>query len=120
MNKIKKLNDRKSRRIGRVRAKVSGTASRPRLVVNRSNHYVYAQLIDDEQGRTLLAASSMALKKPVEKASKSEQAFAVGESIAKKALEQGIKEVVFDRRSYQFHGRVKSFAEGAKKAGLKI
>jgi large subunit ribosomal protein L18 len=132
MNKAKKLNNRKTRRIGRVRAIISGTAERPRLVVNRSNQYIHAQLIDDEKQRTLLSASSFDGKKAAkagtaktsggtkEKKTKSEQAFAVGESLGKKAVEKGIKQVVFDRRSYQFHGRVKNFADGAKKGGLKI
>jgi large subunit ribosomal protein L18 len=120
MNKAKKLNDRKTRRIGRVRALISGTSARPRLVVNRTNQYIHAQLIDDEKNHTLLSASSFGAKKANEKKTKSEQAFAVGESLGKKAMEKGIKEAVFDRRSYQFHGRVKNFADGAKKGGLKI
>jgi large subunit ribosomal protein L18 len=128
MNKAKKLNVRKSRRIGRVRALVSGTAERPRLVVNRSNRYVSAQLIDDAAGRTLLSATSFAGKKAVtgktaatkEKKTKTEQAFAVGESLAKKAVEKGITKAVFDRRSNKFHGRVKNFADGAKQGGLTI
>lgn len=123
MNKIKKLNERKSRRIGRVRALISGTAARPRLVVHRTNKYFYAQLIDDTKGVTLFSASNLGSKKSGTKMAvgkKSETAFAIGESLAKKAVEKGITAAVFDRRSYQFHGRVKSFAEGAKKGGLKI
>lgn len=115
MNKAKLLNHKKAQRIGRVRSVIKGTAERPRLVVNRTNRYVYAQIIDDVKGNTLLSAS----KSPVA-GKKSDQAFAMGEALAKKAVEKGIKAVVFDRRSYQFHGRVKSFAEGAKKGGLKI
>jgi large subunit ribosomal protein L18 len=127
MNKAKKLNVRKSRRIGRVRALVSGTAERPRLVVNRSNRYVFAQLIDDAKGQTILSATTFGGKKAAagktaakEKKTKSEQAFAAGESLAKKAVEKGITKVVFDRRSYKFHGRVKNFADGAKQGGLMI
>ena len=116
MNKIKKLNQRKAQRIGRVRALISGTAARPRLVVHRTNKYFYAQLIDDVKGVTLLSAKTGA----ADKGKKSEQSFAIGESLAKKAVEKGIVTAVFDRRSYQFHGRVKSFAEGARKGGLKI
>lgn len=116
MNKTKKLNQKKAQRIGRVRAIIKGTAERPRLVVNRTNQYVYAQLIDDAKGVTLLAAKTGAETK----GRKSEQAFALGESLAKKAVEKGIAAVVFDRRSAKFHGRVKSFADGAKKGGLKI
>jgi large subunit ribosomal protein L18 len=116
MNKIKKLNRSKAQRIGRVRALVSGTATRPRLVVNRTNQHFYAQLIDDTKSVTLFSARTAAN----EKKKKSEQAFTIGESLAKKAVEKGIASAVFDRRSYQFHGRVKSFADGAKKGGLKI
>jgi large subunit ribosomal protein L18 len=115
MNKIKNLNHRKQQRIGRVRALVSGTALRPRLVVHRTNQHFYAQLIDDVKGVTLAAARTSA-----EKGKKSEQAGAIGESLAKKAVAKGIASAVFDRRSYQFHGRVKSFVDGAKKGGLKI
>jgi large subunit ribosomal protein L18 len=115
MNKAKILNKNKKQRIGRVRALISGTAERPRLVVNRSNSRFSAQLIDDVKGNTLMAISTLE-----KKGTKSEQAFAIGETLGKKAIEKGIKQVVFDRRSYQFHGRVKSFADGAKKGGLKI
>jgi large subunit ribosomal protein L18 len=122
MNKIKKLNKRKSQRIGRVRALISGTAERPRLVVNRTNQHFYAQLIDDTKGVTLVAVKTGGGKTGAAKATgkKADQAFALGESLAKKAVEKKIAAVVFDRRSYQFHGRVKSFADGAKKGGLKI
>ncbi len=124
MNQRKKLNRNKKQRIGRVRALIQGTAVRPRLVVNRSNRYISAQLIDDAKGSTFFSVTNAgrAKKGAVAKATgkKSEQAFALGEAIAKKAIEKGIAQVVFDRRSYQFHGRVKSFAEGAKKGGLKI
>ena len=125
MNKIKKLNHRKSQRIGRVRALISGTAERPRLVVNRTNQHFYAQLIDDVKGVTLVAVKTGGSAKKGATSTKAtgkkaEQAFALGESLAKKATEKKITVAVFDRRSYQFHGRVKSFAEGAKKGGLKI
>jgi len=124
MNKTKKLNKRKAQRIGRVRAIINGTAERPRLVVNRTNQHIYAQLIDDVKGVTLLSAKTGGAKTgPAAAAAvgkKSDQAFALGESLGKKAVEKGITVVVFDRRSYQFHGRVKSFADGAKKGGLKI
>lgn len=78
---------------------------------------MYAQIIDDTAHRTLVSASNVSAK---EKAAKSDGAFKVGEALGKKAIEKGIKAVVFDRRSYRFHGRVKSVAEGAKKAGLTI
>ena len=116
MNSRKKLNRIKHRRVARVRALIKGTADRPRLAVHRTNRFIYAQLIDDTVHKTIVTASSAkAEKKP-----KSEQAFAVGEIIGKKAAEKGIGQAVFDRRSYRFHGRVKQLAEGAKKGGLKI
>lgn len=109
------------RRAKRVTTPLRGTAVRPRLVVNRSNRYVYAQLIDDTKGNTLASASSFKKEiTPGKKATKTLQAFAAGESLAKKAVEKGITVVIFDRRASKFHGRVKSFAEGAKKGGLKI
>ena len=120
MNKAKNLNKKKAQRIGRVRALISGTAARPRLVVQRSNKYFYAQLIDDVKATTIASVSNVGAGNTKEKATKTDQAMVLGEAIAKKAIEKGIKEVVFDRRSYQFHGRVKSFVEGAKKGGLKI
>lgn len=104
-------------RHARVRAKVSGTASRPRLNVFRSNAEIYVQLIDDESGKTLAHASSNEIK---ETGKKSDIATAVGKLTAEKALKAGITEVVFDRGGYQYHGRVKSLAEGARAAGLKI
>jgi large subunit ribosomal protein L18 len=117
MKHIKLTNKKRLRRVNRVRATIVGTALRPRLAVHRSNRFMYAQLIDDAAGRTLAAAHSAASK---EKKTKSDGAFAVGESLAKKAVEKNIHAAVFDRRSYKFHGRVKSVAEGAKKGGLKI
>lgn len=122
MKEAKKLNQKRARRIARTRARIEGTADRPRLAVRRSNRYFYAQLIDDVKGATLLSASSFALRKAgaKSKTNKTEDSFAVGELLAKKAVEKGISSAVFDRRSYKFHGRVKSFVEGAKKAGLTI
>ena len=104
----------------RARARIFGTAQKPRLAVFRSNRNLYAQLIDDEKGRTLASASNKDLPKSGAKEKKSGQASLVGELIAKKALEKGIKEAVFDRRSYKYHGRVAAVAEGARKGGLKI
>lgn len=100
----------------RIRGKISGTAARPRMSVFRSNKGIYVQLIDDLAGATLCAANS----KGIEAANKTEQSALVGEQIAKKALEKGITEVVFDRNGYLFHGRVKSLADAARKAGLKF
>jgi large subunit ribosomal protein L18 len=116
MKTRKKLNLKRTRRIARVRIALKGTASRPRLVVNRTNRYVYAQLIDDAKGHTLVAASSV----NGAKAPKAIQAFTAGEALAKAALAKGIKAVIFDRRASKFHGRVKGFAEGARKGGLTL
>ena len=100
----------------RVRNKVSGTAARPRMSVFRSNKQIYVQVIDDEEAKTLVSASSLGM----EKCNKCEQAAKVGELVAKKALEAGITAVVFDRNGYLYHGRVKEVAEAARKAGLKF
>ena len=108
--------DRRNKIKARIRGKVSGTAQRPRMSVFRSNKGIYVQLIDDLEGRTLAAASS----KGITEGTKIEIAGKVGELIAKKAGEAGITEVVFDRNGYLFHGRVKSLAEAARKAGLKF
>lgn len=106
------------RRAARVGTLIRGTAARPRLVVNRSNRYLYAQLIDDAKGHTIAAISTKGAASG--KATKTLQASAAGESLAKAALAKGVKTAVFDRRSSKFHGRIKGFAEGAKKGGLKI
>lgn len=106
-------------RHARVRKKISGTADRPRLNVYKSNMNMYAQIIDDEAGVTLVSAST--LDKDVEtKGSSVESAKAVGEAVAKKALAKGIETVVFDRSGYIYHGKVKAIAEGAREAGLKL
>ncbi len=108
--------DRRNKIKTRIRGKVSGTAERPRMSVFRSNKGIYVQLIDDLAGRTLAAASS----KGMGEGTKTEIAGKVGELIAKKAAEVGVTEVVFDRNGYLFHGRVKSLADAARKAGLKF
>jgi large subunit ribosomal protein L18 len=101
----------------RVRKHVSGTAARPRLTVFRSNKQIYAQVVDDLTGKTLCAASSLAV---TDKAPKKEIAAKVGESIAAKSKAAGIETVVFDRNGYLYHGRVKELAEAARKGGLKF
>jgi large subunit ribosomal protein L18 len=107
------------RRHMRVRKKVSGTPEKPRLAVFRSEKNIYAQIIDDVNAVTLVAASS--LDKDFEGiGSNREAAKAVGEAIAKRALDKGIKEVVFDRGGFVYHGRVQSLAEGAREAGLEF
>ncbi|MDP3954782.1 MAG: 50S ribosomal protein L18 [bacterium] len=107
----------KKRRKIRVRAGFLKAKMRPRLSVFRSNKYLYAQIIDDKAGKTKVNATTKELK---EKAPKLEEARTLGKIIAEKALKVGIKEVVFDRGSYKFHGRVKSLAEGAREGGLKF
>jgi len=107
--------ERRLRRHSRVRSIVSGTATRPRLAVFRANQNIYAQLIDDASGKTLASASTLKVET---KGTKSEKATLVGQEIAKKALELNVKEVVFDRGGFQYHGRVKALAEAARTAGL--
>jgi large subunit ribosomal protein L18 len=100
-----------------VRAKVRGSAERPRLVVFRSNRGIDAQLVDDENGRTVAAASWLAVKKSF-KGDKSAQAAEVGKLLAAAAKQAGIKACVFDRAGYLYHGRVKALADGAREGGL--
>ena len=108
--------DRRTRIKYRVRNKISGTATRPRLCVFRSNKQIYAQVINDENGTTIVSASSLGM----EKMPKKEQAAIVGEKVATHAPEAGISEVVFDRNGYLYHGRVQEVANGARKGGLKF
>jgi len=112
----------RQRRHERVRNKVKGTASRPRLCVFRSLTHIYAQVIDDVAGRTLVAASDMekALATNRNGKKKTDVATAVGELVAQRAREKGVEQVVFDRGGYRFHGRVKALAEAARKAGLRF
>jgi large subunit ribosomal protein L18 len=106
------------RRHRRVRGKVAGTAERPRLVVFRSNRGIFAQLVDDESGRTLASAGWTSLGKSA--GSKTEQAAEVGKALAEAAKKAGIERCVFDRGGYLFHGRVKALAEGAREGGLEF
>jgi large subunit ribosomal protein L18 len=122
---VLKKPDRKALRDNRrqrVRKKISGTAERPRLNVFRSLNNIYAQLIDDDKGATLVSASTLApeLKGKLPSSSNTAAATAVGELIAKKALEAGIKTVVFDRAGYIYHGRIKALAEAARAGGLEF
>ncbi len=114
-------NERRQRIRYRIRRKISGTATRPRMSVFRSNNQIYVQLIDDVAGRTLLETSSLQ-KEIAEKTgiTKSEQAKLVGKRIAELALAKGITEVVFDRSGYLYHGRVKNLADQARENGLKF
>ena len=102
----------------RVRKKVFGTTERPRLSVYRSEKNIYAQIIDDVNAVTVVAASS--LDKTIEKGSNKEAAKLVGELVAKRAIEKGVTEVVFDRGGYVYHGRIQALADGAREAGLKF
>jgi len=104
-------------RHNRVRARVNGSGARPRLNVYRSLNHIYAQLIDDEQGKTLVAASTKEVKT---KANKTSLSAEVGKLIAEKATKLGLKQVVFDRGGYKYHGRIKSLAEAARAAGLEF
>ncbi len=98
-------------RCRRIRAKIKGTPSRPRLCIFRSNKYLYAQLIDDEVGRTLASFSGKSNVK---------DAYKIGQEMAKKALAQDIKSILFDRSGYKYHGQVKAVAEGAREGGLQF
>jgi large subunit ribosomal protein L18 len=112
----------RKRRHARVRARLSGTDASPRLCVFRSLNHIYAQVIDDLKGHTLVAASTLdeEIKGSANGKAKSARAGLVGALVAKRALEKGIKQVVFDRGGYKYHGRVKSLAEAARQAGLKF
>jgi large subunit ribosomal protein L18 len=107
------------RRHRRVRGKVRGTAERPRLLVFRSNRGIFAQLVNDDAGRTLASASWLGLPASFDGA-KSEQSAQVGKALAEAAKKAGIESVVFDRGGYLFHGRVKALADGAREGGLSI
>ena len=119
MNSKAKTARRQNIRYG-IRQKINGTAAKPRLSVFRSNTEIYAQLIDDVNGNTLAAASSKDKSIVAQKGNKSEKGKLVGSAIAAKATELGLKEVVFDRGGYLYHGRVKAVADGAREGGLKF
>lgn len=112
----------RKRRHKRVRRKVKGTPERPRLAVFRSLSHIYAQVIDDDSGRTLVAASDLeqAVRSRIDSRTKTDTAGLVGDLIGRRAIEKGIRQVVFDRGGYKFHGRVKALAEAARAAGLKF
>jgi len=112
----------RQRRHRRVRKRAVGTAERPRLNVFRSLKHIYAQVIDDDQGHTLVAASTLDpdLRGKLTSLTKAEQAKLVGELLAQRALARGVKRVVFDRGGYKYHGRVKALAEGSRQAGLEF
>ncbi len=113
---------RRERRQRRVRAKVAGTAERPRLNVYRSNMHMFAQLIDDSKGHTLVSASTLddTVRANAKQWDKKTEAKQVGKLLAERAIAKGLKQVVFDRGGYQYHGRIKSLAEGSREGGLEF
>lgn len=121
ISKIDK-NSVRQRRHARVRKHISGTAETPRLNVYRSLNHIYVQIIDDTKGVTLVSASTMekSVKEQIADMTKTEAAKVVGETAAKRALEKGIKAIVFDRGGYLYTGRVKAVADGAREAGLEF
>ena len=118
-NAIDRLKGRKARH-RRIRKKISGTSSRPRLAVFRSARHIYAQAIDDSAGSTLAASSTLTIQKSLKKTytGNKEAAKAVGADVAKKLIEKSISTVVFDRGGFVYHGRVQALADGAREAGL--
>jgi large subunit ribosomal protein L18 len=117
--KADKNKARKKRHL-RIRKRIFGTATRPRLNVFRSSKHIYAQLIDDANGHTLAAASSLDKELGLKNGANVEAAAAVGKLIAKRAQEKGLTEVIFDRGGYLYHGRIKALAEAAREAGLQF
>ncbi len=119
---IKKINKNEIRvkRHKRIRSSLAGTAARPRLSVYRSTAHIYAQIIDDETGKTLVSSSTIAKGVDVKGKTKTEAACVVGADVAKKAIAAGISEIVFDRGGYLYTGRVKALADAAREAGLKF
>lgn len=114
--------ERKLKRQLRIRKKIRGTKEQPRLSVYRSNKFIYAQIIDDEKGETILGVSEKHLDKisKEKKVKKIERARELGSLLAKKAIEEKISKIVFDRGAYSYHGRVKALAEGVREGGLKF
>jgi large subunit ribosomal protein L18 len=113
-----KRNEIRQRIHNRIRAKLSGTTERPRLNVYRSLNHIYAQVIDDQKGETIVSASTLALK--VKTGGNVAAAKEIGKTIAEKAVEKGVKKVVFDRGGFLYHGRIKALAEAAREAGLEF
>ncbi len=120
MARIRTLRQARERRHKRLRQTLSGTAARPRLLVFRSLNHIYAQVVNDEIGNTIVAASSTEpeIRSTLTGLNKSDRAKRIGETLAQRAKERGVERVVFDRGGYQFHGRVRALAEGAREAGL--
>ncbi|WP_029894006.1 50S ribosomal protein L18 [Desulfohalovibrio reitneri] len=112
---------RRKRRKQRIRKKIFGTAERPRMVVFRSNRHIYTQLVDDQNGRTIVSASTLSMAKAGESVKlDKDAAVKVGKDVAEKAKANSISQVVFDRNGYKYHGRVKALADSAREAGLEF
>ena len=120
IHRPRKRQERRYRRHLRVRLRVAGNAERPRLVVYRSLKHIYAQLVDDQQGRALLGVTDTSEGITGAEGNKTSRAKAVGQLLASRAKAAGITKVVFDRAGYQYHGRVKAVAEGAREGGLEF
>ena len=122
MRHEKRIGKQRKRRSFRVRNRIKRDATRPRLSVFRSGKHIYAQVIDDEQGKTLASAGTLEkeLREKVSYGGNIEAAKIVGETIAKRAIEAGVKEAVFDRREYKYHGRIAALADAARDAGLDL
>src|SRR3954447_14824713 len=118
MINLRQRNDIRQRVHNRIRAKLSGTAERPRLNVYRSLNHIYAQVVDDQKGETIVSASSLALK--LKSGGNVASAKEIGKAIAERAVEKGVKRVVFDRGGFLYHGRVKALADAARAAGLEF
>ena len=116
---LKKYIARK-RRVKAIRKKLSGTSEKPRLVVFRSLNHIYAQIIDDIKGHTLVSMSTLTKNETFEGKTKTDKSREVGSKIAKKALEIGITEICFDRAGFKYHGRIKALADAARESGLKF
>lgn len=120
IHKPKTRVERRYRRHLRIRKKIRGTAARPRLVVSRSIRHVYAQVIDDDAGRTLVAVSDQMKDIKINDSGKIATSFAVGKLLGERAIAAGVTEVVFDRGGFPYHGRVKAVAQGARDGGLEF
>lgn len=118
MGKQQKQNARRARVRRGIRARISGTAERPRISIYRSNKHIYAQVIDDLEGRTIVAASS--LEKGVSGGNPIEVATSVGKLVGERIKESGIDNVVFDRNGYRYHGRIKGVADGLRESGIQV
>lgn len=120
MDTSEKRKEMRTRRHARVRSKVIGSATRPRFAVFKSHQHIYVQCIDDEAKKTIFSVSDMKLSAAMKKTSGIERAKEVGKLVAQAALEKGIKEGVFDRSGFTYHGNIKAVADGAREAGLKF